>query len=91
MTVIDLPIIDLDAGTTAAVPSRADSLRQTYLYLLGAIFLHVAGLLTQGDPEVYMEAEIALYSSLVLMLWCVIRIFQRAADDRRRSLTAAGS
>jgi hypothetical protein len=86
--VLDLPILD-DVDAMAGAPRRASFLEPTYLHLLGATFLHVAGLLTQGDPEVYVEAEVALYSSMVLMLWCVIRIFRRAARERPRRPAAA--
>lgn len=87
LTVLDLPILDADAMADA--PRRASFLQPTYLHLLGAIVLHVAGLVTQDDPEVYVEAEIALYASMVLMLWCVIRILRRAARRRPALRTAA--
>ncbi len=80
LTLLDLPIIDdLDEDdATDPDPTRARPLRLASLHLLGAILLHVAGLLADGDPEVQVEAQVALYSSVALMIWCLVLIFRRA-------------
>lgn len=77
LTVLDLPILhdddDPDAHARHERPLRLPS-----LHLLGAVLLHVAGLLADGDPEVYVEAAIAQYTSVALMIWCLVLIFRRA-------------
>ena len=77
LTVLDLPILhDDDDPDTRESDERP--LQLPSLHLLGAILLHVAGLLADGDPEVYVEAAIAQYTSVALMIWCLVLIFRRA-------------
>jgi hypothetical protein len=75
LTVLDLPILLDDDPDTRESYERPP--RLTSLHLLGAILLHVAGLLADGDPEVYVEAAIAQYTSVALMIWCLVLIFRR--------------